>query len=238
MLKRLAFFFLLFLVGLICLTTILVLRNTNSYQYDSLQEDKQQQQHHMNRIKIASETKLHSTEKPIDEINAQMGQIENQKQEAKIFSKEKNAPKTTVTLCRSTIVGNRYITDSRGYTCKFENLDRMSHCCSTQTQTKPMRYACKTCDTKLACCSVYEHCVACCMAPERREELTNNFEKRKNDRLYKGITTVFQFCSTRCRTTSRSVINENRYRSPLKHCYGQNDPADLELPTTVMNSYP
>jgi hypothetical protein len=143
-------------------------------------------------------------------------------------------PKTTLTLCRNTVVGNMFITDSRGYTCRIEHVDRVTRCCNTQVKAITNRHSCKSCNIKFGCCSVYEYCVACCMAPEHRQELQNNFKERKNDRLYRGIKTVFQFCSTRCRTSSRSVINENRYRSPLKHCYAKQDPADLELPTTNM----
>lgn len=146
------------------------------------------------------------------------------------LSTNTEAPKTLITLCRNTVIGNHFISDSRGYTCRIEDVDHVTRCCSTQPKPSTTRYSCKSCDKKFGCCSVYEHCVSCCMAPERRQELRETFDKRRNDRLYRGVTTVFQFCSIRCRTTSRSVINENKYRSPLKHCYAHNDPADIALP--------
>jgi len=295
--KHLAFFFLLFLVGLVSLTTIVVLQNANSYRNAALQEEQQQkvrlrvaptiekptelELEQVNKLLELNKKKqaMRQSTKPEDVITEETHQQEviasavmddaqtpitdgyfdekiitppipnDPKRDAvekspegevkfssslnSVVSIRAESPKTTISLCRNTVVGNMFISDSRGYTCRIENVDRVTRCCSTQPKPTTTRYSCKTCNLKYGCCSVYEYCVSCCMTPERRQELKDNFEKRKDDRLYRGVTTVFQFCSTRCRTTSRSVINENRYRSPLKHCYAQSDPADIEFPLTA-----
>jgi hypothetical protein len=296
--KHIAFFFLLFLVGLVCLTTILVMRNADSYRAAALQEEYQARA----KLRLLKETNSPITEKPtIMETRAHVNQILEKKKKIlrhstkpqhviteesegqivesaityddsptpitdgyfdeninsipkhvdDVVTAKKNAvvntivlkadgssttteaPKTLITLCRNTVIGNHFITDSKGYTCRIEDVDHVSRCCSTQPKPTTTRYSCKSCDNKYGCCSVYEHCVSCCMAPDRRQELRETFEKRRSDRLYKGVTTVFQFCAIRCRTTSRSVINENKYRSPMKHCYAHNDPADIALPMST-----
>jgi len=43
--------------------------------------------------------------------------------------------------------------------------------------------------------------------------------------LLKSARTPFEFCVAKCRTSSRSVVFENQYRSnELKFCYGNQDP--------------
>jgi len=40
--------------------------------------------------------------------------------------------------------------------------------------------------------------------------------------LFASITDHFEFCLTKCRTSSQSVQHENSYRDPrAKHCYGE-----------------
>jgi hypothetical protein len=174
---------------------------------------------------------------PIDDTPTQItdgyyDEYINPPQKEATAEKQPQSTSKLITLCRNTVIGNDFITDSRGYTCNIEDLDHVTQCCSTQPKKSISRYSCKSCE-KHGCCSVYEHCVSCCLAPEHREDLRENYDKRKTDRLYRGVTTVFQFCATRCRTTSGSVINQNRYRSPLKHCMSRKDPADIENLTSM-----
>lgn len=35
----------------------------------------------------------------------------------------------------------------------------------------------------------------------------------------------FEFCTAQCRTSSRTVIHQNAFKSPLKHCYGPTGPS-------------
>ncbi|KAL0479299.1 hypothetical protein AKO1_008106 [Acrasis kona] len=133
--------------------------------------------------------------------------------------------------CKTTVGVNMFVTDSRGYTCLTEDVDASTNCCTQQSST---RFSCKTCDARFGCCTSYEYCVSCCMSPDKATSLMNDFNERQSDRLYQSVKTKYQYCTTRCRTTSKSVINQNRYKSPLKHCYSTKDPVDLEtIPQTI-----
>ena len=35
---------------------------------------------------------------------------------------------------------------------------------------------------------------------------------------------VFDMCLIRCRTSSRSVVHQNTFRSKIKHCFGKKAP--------------
>ena len=50
--------------------------------------------------------------------------------------------------------------------------------------------------------------------------IENVFEiKKKENILFKKIKNIFDFCSMRCRTSSKSVINENKYISNGNNFY-------------------
>lgn len=98
---------------------------------------------------------------------------------------------------------------------------------SSSFETK--RYSCDSCNPDYQCCETYEYCVSCCLRPEMLSQVEKLYVKYQKEKklLYSNTQTVFQFCATRCRTNSNSVMNENRYRTKLKHCYGPKDPADI-----------
>ncbi|KAL9644349.1 hypothetical protein ABK040_005808 [Willaertia magna] len=139
--------------------------------------------------------------------------------------------KNTNVKCRNTVQGPNFITDSRGYICSILHVDPKTQCCrldidlvKAKSEGLPPveRYSCKTCNDQMKCCNSYEFCVSCCMDIDKREELIEIYNERKNEKLFKGVKTVFEFCSTRCRTTSKSVQNENRFKdSNYKYCFGK-----------------
>lgn len=145
--------------------------------------------------------------------------------------KEKEPPKIEEMLsfnsteptkpCKS-VVGRKYNVDDNGFVCSIDYMDRNTKCCKDQRE----RYTCTTCNL-YNCCSIYEMCVSCCMNPKNKEVVESDWNAKKNEQLYKRVKTNFEFCITRCRTSSKSVINENRYRSVFKHCYGRLDPNDV-----------
>jgi hypothetical protein len=46
-----------------------------------------------------------------------------------------------------------------------------------------------------------------------------------HQQLYKDdIKDKFDLCSLKCKTSSRSVVHQNSFRSPLKNCYGPKEP--------------
>lgn len=122
--------------------------------------------------------------------------------------------------------------DSKGSVCPFENLLENS-CCKVEFDSKP---ACSACDEQSSCCSVYENCVGCCILniKEMLEKHGGNiklpfsylFDRDMSALIsqYQSVIQIpFDWCELRCRTSSRSVVQQNRYRSNLKHCYGTND---------------
>ena len=136
--------------------------------------------------------------------------------------------KIGVAQCRNTKQGAEYITDSLGYVCSIMHVDPKTQCCkhiddeqARKDGLPPVeRYSCSTCHTN-QCCSSYEHCVSCCMDIEKRDDLKRLFQQWKDEKLFKGVKTVFELCLLRCRTTSKSVQNENRYKdSRYRYCYG------------------
>lgn len=123
--------------------------------------------------------------------------------------------------CKS-VMGRKYNVDDNGHVCSIDHTDRGTRCCKDQRE----RYICTTCNL-YNCCSIYEMCVSCCMNPKNKEIVDSDWNSKKNEQLYRRVKTNFEFCITRCRTSSKSVINENRYRSVFKHCYGRLDPSDV-----------
>ena len=127
--------------------------------------------------------------------------------------------------CGNTLQGRKYITDERAYTCLREEVE--FGCCANREN----RYSCNTCDSSLQCCSEFEFCVSCCMSPSQAP-VVQAILKRRNTKdvgnsniLLRSARTPFEFCVAKCRTSSRSVVFENQYRSnELKFCYGNQDP--------------
>lgn len=107
-----------------------------------------------------------------------------------------------------------------------------------------------TCSEEHQCCSQYEFCVSGCLdfTWQRLHSTIVDAQAGKNedtavilqlvDRLvgdhqagdanvvkeYSRKTDLFDWCLLRCRTSGRSVVHQNSFRSALKHCYGLKDP--------------
>lgn len=107
-----------------------------------------------------------------------------------------------------------------------------------------------TCSTEHQCCAQYEFCVSSCLdfTWQRLHSTTVNarssvdtaagavlqlIERLVGDhqaeddnvaKEYSGTTDLFDWCLLRCRTSGRSVVHQNSFRSSLKHCYGLKDP--------------
>ena len=50
-----------------------------------------------------------------------------------------------------------------GFVCSIDNVS-LGGCCHISVQTR--QYICDTCLTS-GCCGIYEHCVSCCLQPEK-----------------------------------------------------------------------
>lgn len=117
--------------------------------------------------------------------------------------------------CRNTVQGKEYIADDRGYICERNDL-LANNCCNTTEK----RYICDTCNAD-GCCVLYEHCVSCCLDPNKRVLLETVLGKASETFrvLFSVVNNHFELCLVKCRTNSQSVQHENTYLKPNKHCY-------------------
>lgn len=141
-----------------------------------------------------------------------------------------------VTSCRNTKAGMWYVTDDKGTICEVNQLDPMTGCCSEGD-----KHSCKTCELRDKCCSTYENCVSCCLAPD------NNPSRGLEADVYRALgheetghwTDEYEYCSGKCRTHKRVTVHENAYLSPRHHCFSESerplvDEPDLpHLPSNV-----
>lgn len=137
----------------------------------------------------------------------------------------------TSQLCRHTVSGIRYVTDSRGYVCKRNQLLN-NGCCDTQYIDNDNNNQCSTCDSTLQCCESYEYCISCCIQ-QNDNELHKSAEYKLSDQLPADLKQdilsnpiineyiKFDSCSHLCRTSSRSVRHGNIYKNRYKHCYNE-----------------
>lgn len=160
--------------------------------------------------------------------------------------KQEKESELMIELCQNTDQGPEWVTDSRGFMCKIENVHAVSGCCIEPTSDSPIlstirHFICRdvidnddndfqgapssTCRDSDNCCLSYEQCVSCCMSPSNREFVHRQYAllRHRRERLFDHITTLFQFCGARCRTSSHSIRNQRRYKSPFKHCFNADD---------------
>lgn len=107
-----------------------------------------------------------------------------------------------------------------------------------------------SCSAQHQCCGQYEYCVSACLdftwQRLHRVKLHTNSARSAQDKSIdsvqrlvgdhqaedsivateyeKGTQDLFDWCLTRCRTSGRSVVHQNSFRSSLKYCYGLKDP--------------
>ncbi|XP_064619951.1 SREBP regulating gene protein-like [Lineus longissimus] len=132
---------------------------------------------------------------------------------------------TAVNTCRNSVQGKKLLADERGYVCERSDL-LVGGCCDIKGKTA-RRYTCDSC-LQNNCCSLYEHCVSCCLQPEKQPLLRKILGKAADtfSHLFASVTDHFELCLAKCRTSSQSVQHENSYRDPVaKFCYGENPPA-------------
>jgi len=111
----------------------------------------------------------------------------------------------------------------KGRVCKWQDVDWNTGCCPSVDGSTAVN-SCIEC--KENCCAVYAYCVSCCLQPEN--PIHPNFTN-PNIAIDK-----FDYCRAVCRTSSRSVVNENKWKSDLKYCFPNQEiyllPAN---PTTI-----
>jgi len=147
------------------------------------------------------------------------------------FATDKSCANTAHTVSHT-----EWIADDQGKVCFREDFDNDNGCCK-KSVTSFERGCNLNCNETACCCNIYEFCVACCMSPFSKP-VVDQFKKETRDLIYTSLlsdTDSFEFCKAKCRTSSHSVIGENKYRSIWKHCYG-GTPPPLQIETTVVDT--
>ncbi|CAN0326825.1 unnamed protein product [Lampetra planeri] len=128
--------------------------------------------------------------------------------------------------CRNSVQGRMLLTDERGFVCERRAV-LPSGCCNDSAPGSA-QYSCQGCQPN-GCCSIYEHCVSCCLQPEQQAVLERflGHAAAAFQNLFLAVRDHFELCLAKCRTSSQSVQHENTYRDPrAKYCYGE-DPPEL-----------
>mmetsp|Transcript_18250 Transcript_18250/g.25556 ORF Transcript_18250/g.25556 Transcript_18250/m.25556 type:complete len:183 (-) Transcript_18250:55-603(-) len=129
----------------------------------------------------------------------------------KIYFSQAPLAENDTDTCENTKQGKILVADDKGMVCPRKHLNVSSGCCLPwHNQTKI--YTCDGCLSSFHCCLDYEYCVSCC--------LSKNIENQLED--------GFHHCKAVCRTNSRSVVHENEFRSPFKHCFGTSSPPFIQ----------
>ncbi|CAH1100714.1 unnamed protein product [Psylliodes chrysocephalus] len=132
------------------------------------------------------------------------------------------------TNCRNSVQGKVLIVDDRGYLCLISEV--LQNGCCNDLLASVTQYNCETCKPN-NCCTIYEHCISCCLQPDKKEVLENVLGKasEENNVLFASVADHFELCLAKCRTNSESVQHENSYKDPkAKHCFGELAPVNVD----------
>ncbi|CAD7705056.1 unnamed protein product [Ostreobium quekettii] len=130
--------------------------------------------------------------------------------------------------CRNTRQGRYYITDDRGFLCHRDAYNTNTGCCTTGDP-----FSCDTCNLDTKCCSMYEACVSCCLAPKHNaiEIYPTVFRAvRHPETGHWGD--EFEYCRGKCRTHSRSTVHENAFIDVKHFCFSEDARPQAPEPPT------
>ncbi|XP_055830578.1 uncharacterized protein LOC129899595 isoform X2 [Solanum dulcamara] len=132
-----------------------------------------------------------------------------------VFSIRRDASLQDKYTCRTTVQGRYLIADDMGQVCDALSIDPYSRCC----RGKSDRFSCNGCNLVSQCCNSYEFCVSCCLNPSRTQKDLALNVKISNPISAGTYSSIFDFCTGRCRHNSESVVHENAYLSEFHHCF-------------------
>jgi len=107
----------------------------------------------------------------------------------------------------------------------------MTGCCTSGVQ-----FSCELCRMPDRCCSEYEACVSCCLAPEHSAS-------KKYAKVYRAPghsetghwSDEFEYCRGKCRSHGRSTVHENAYIDKRHFCFSATAlPVAPEPPTAPL----
>ncbi|KAK3414502.1 hypothetical protein EUGRSUZ_H00372 [Eucalyptus grandis] len=118
-------------------------------------------------------------------------------------------------ICRNTVQGRLMLSDDNGHVCDAFSLDPQTRCCPENGE----KFSCYGCNLFSQCCNSYEYCVSCCLNPSRTQKDEVLKVKIAKPATAGTYSSVFDFCTGRCRHNSESVVHENAYLSEFHHCF-------------------
>ncbi|KAH8933025.1 hypothetical protein BDL97_18G009800 [Sphagnum fallax] len=127
------------------------------------------------------------------------------------------ALRTDEVECNNNVQGRYLLSDSRGYVCSIMAVNSGTSCCPEVGK----QYSCHGCELVSRCCDSYEYCVACCMDPAWTVVEVALKTKVAKQATARTCSSLFEFCSGRCRHNSQSVVHENAYANELHHCFSE-----------------
>jgi hypothetical protein len=120
--------------------------------------------------------------------------------------------------CENTVSGLWYLADDQSRVCPRSAFDHTSGCCGSAAP----KHSCQSCVLSDRCCSSYEHCVSCCMAPQHGADRQVLDTPRGKGKPETGFwSSPFEYCRGVCRTSSRSTEHENAFIDERKYCFSQ-----------------
>ena len=108
---------------------------------------------------------------------------------------------TSLSHCRNSEQGRNLITDELGYVCR--HIDVKPNGCCNPNRHSTQRFACTGCQDT-GCCGLYEHCISCCLHPDK-QPLLRSIRSRAVVSVHTVISAVrdqFELCLAKCRTSS------------------------------------
>jgi hypothetical protein len=137
------------------------------------------------------------------------------------------SPDAAKSQCKVSIVADQTAVDSSGRLCNPLRLHPRTHCCPDRTEDggSVSTSVCLGCDGERRCCTRHSACVSCCVGPANAAERAAGYANRAT--VVAGATLTasddaFAYCVARCRHSSFSVVNGNRYNAQQHHCFGKN----------------
>jgi len=171
-------------------------------------------------------------------LGSELGQVSTLQQmeiPAKAKHQQERNNQNDTSACQHTKQGALMVTDSNGIVCLRRDVNATSKCCKSVTSNLDPPASCERCNMTVSCCQIYEHCVSCCLHPKYRDLIASIPETDRVLRLTRQQGS-FDFCTAKCRTSSQSLSDVNKYKNEkTKYCFANGDVLQDEGKSSVIS---
>lgn len=137
--------------------------------------------------------------------------------------------------CRNTVQGRSHLLDEKGWLCTLDSIDWETGCCPPARAAEE-QYSCRSCEPDINCCTVYEHCVGCCLKPSNDGQRKAAMAAARHKKTFEKAVAAgddFEFCRASCRTSSMSTVHGNAFVTDHKYCLSPVPVKLAKLPTEI-----